>query len=334
MTSVGHVVLITGATGALGPAVIRAFLSAGWDVRTLSRRAPAADARTATVPHVSAEVTDQQALERAMHGVDVVVHMAALLHVVDPPQRLEDEYQRVNVQGTATVMAAARACSVRRVVALSSICVYGAQAGLLDENTVPAPDTMYAVSKLRAEHEMLSARTATGEPLAVVLRLAAVYGPGIKGNYRRLVEDLARGRFVPVGKGSNRRTLVFEEDVARAILLASTHPAAPGQIFNVTDGALHTVTDITAAIAVALGRRPPRLSIPLPLARAGISSVEALARLFGTTSFVTRAALEKYTEDVAVSGERIKKSLGFEPQWTLADGWQATIARMKDEGRL
>jgi nucleoside-diphosphate-sugar epimerase len=330
----GNVVLITGATGALGPAVVRAFLSAGWDVRTLSRRAPAADSQTPAVRHFSAEVTDQQALERAMHGVDVVVHMAALLHVADPPQHLEPEYQRVNVHGTATVMAAARACAVRRVVALSSICVYGGQPGLLDENTVPAPDTMYAVSKLRAEQEVLAARAATGEPLAVVLRLAAVYGPGIKGNYRRLVEDLARGRFVPVGKGSNRRTLIFEEDVAKAIVLASTHPAAPGQIFNVTDGELHTVTEITAAIAVALGRRPPRLSIPLSVARAGISSVEALARLFATTSFVTRAALEKYTEDVAVSGERIKKSLGFEPEWTLTRGWQETIVRMKEEGRL
>jgi nucleoside-diphosphate-sugar epimerase len=334
MTSGGHVVLITGATGALGPAVVRAFLSAGWDVRTLSRHAPAAPSEIATVPHFAAEVTDQQALERAMRGVDVVVHMAALLHVTDPSKRLEQEYQRVNVRGTAAVMAAARACSVRRVVALSSICVYGAQSGLLDESSVPAPDTMYAVSKLDAEREALSARAATGEPLAVVLRLAAVYGPGIKGNYRRLVEDLARGRFVAVGKGSNRRTLVFEQDVARAIVLASTHPAAPGQIFNVTDGALHSVTDITAAIAVALGRRPPRLSIPLPLARVGISSVEAVARLFGTTSFITRAALEKYTEDVAVAGERIKKSLGFEPEWTLAAGWHETIARMKQEGRL
>lgn len=334
MTPDRKVVLITGATGALGPAVVRAFLSAGWDVRTLSRHAPEAGALAAGLPHLSADVTDQQALEHAMDGVDTVVHMAALLHVSDPPPHFEREYERVNVHGTATVMAAAQTCSVRRVVALSSICVYGAQSGLLDESRTPAPDTMYAVTKLRAEHEVLRGRAATGEPLAVVLRLAAVYGPGIKGNYQRLVEGLARGRFVPVGNGSNRRTLVFEEDVGRAIVLASTHPSAPGQIFNVTDGECHTVTEITATIAAALGRRPPRLSIPLPLARGGILSVEALARLLARTPPVTRAALEKYTEDVAVSGERIKGSLGFEPEWTLTKGWQETIVRMKEEGRL
>jgi nucleoside-diphosphate-sugar epimerase len=128
--------------------------------------------------------------------------------------------------------------------------------------------------------------------------------------------------------------LVFEEDVARAIVLASTHPSAPGQIFNVTDGECHTVREITAAIAAALGRRPPRLAIPLALARGGISSLEALARLLARTPPVTMAALEKYTEDVAVSGERIKASLGFEPEWTLTRGWQATIVRMKEEGRL
>lgn len=334
MTPGHRVVLVIGATGALGPAVIRRFVSEGWDVRTLSRKAPPPGALPATVPHVAADITDRQALERAMRGVDVVVHMAALLHVVDPPPSLRDEYQRVNVRGTATVMAAARACSVRRVVVLSSICVYGEQSGVLDEDRAPAPDTLYAVSKLQAEEEALKIVTDTGEPLAVVLRLAAVYGPGIKGNYQRLVRALAGRRFLPVGNGSNRRTLVFEEDVARAIVLAAAHPSAPGQVFNVTDGDVHTVTEITAAIAGALRRRPPRLSVPLAFARFAISSVAGLYRLFARTPPVTTAALQKYTEDVSVSGQRIRDVLGFEPKWNLVNGWQETIARMKEQGRL
>ena len=327
-------VLVIGATGALGPAVIRGFLADGWDVRTLSRQPPLADTLAATVPHLEADVTDQRALEQAMRGVDVVVHMAALLHVVEPTPSLRGEYHRVNVRGTASVMAAARACSVRRVVALSSICVYGNQLGLLDEGSAAAPDTLYAVSKFEAEREVLATTSSTGEPLGVVLRLAAVYGPGIKGNYHRLVRALARRRFVPVGTGANRRTLVFEDDVARAVVLAATHPSAPGHVFNVTDGEIHTVTEITGAISQALGRRPPRLSIPIAFARVAISSCEGLCRLVARTPPVTRAALQKYTEDVAVSGQRIKDVLGFEPQWALLDGWQKTIAQMKQQGRL
>ena len=327
-------VVIVGATGALGPAVIQRFLSDGWEVRTLSRTPPAAGTLAATVPHISADVTDQPALEQAFQGVDSVVHMAALLHVVDPPPSLQAEYQRVNVRGTATVVSAARAGSVRRLVAVSSICVYGAQPGLLDENTVAAPDTLYADSKFQAEQEVLAARSPRGEPFAVVLRLAAVYGPGIKGNYQRLVQALAKRRFLPIGTGSNRRTLIFELDVARAIALAATHPAAAGRVFNVTDGAVHTVTEITTAIAGALGRRPPRLSIPLGMARLAISSADTLFRLVGKTPPVTKAALERYTEDVAVSGQLIKDMLGFEPRWGLVNGWQETIAQMQRQGRL
>jgi nucleoside-diphosphate-sugar epimerase len=327
-------VLITGATGALGSPVIKHFLSEGWDVRTLSRTAPPAGTLAATLPHIAADVTDQPALERALRGVDSVVHMAALLHVVDPPPSLRDEYLRVNVRGTASVMAAARACSVRRVVTVSSISVYGSQPGLLDESTTAAPDTLYGVSKFAAEREVVSATSSTGERIGVVLRLAAVYGPGIKGNYQRLVRALVRRRFVPVGNGANRRTLVFEDDVARAIGIAVVHPSAPGRIFNVTDGEIHTVSEITAAIAGALNRRPPRLSIPIAFARLGIASLGAVCRVFGKTSPITQAALSKYTEDVTVSGQRIQDVLGFEPRWGLMDGWQETIARMKQQGRV
>jgi UDP-glucose 4-epimerase len=334
LLSPNKTVLIIGATGALGPAVIHRFISEGWDVRTLSRTPPAAGTLAATVPHIAADVTDRQALEQALQGVDTVVHMAALLHVVDPPISLQAEYERVNVHGTATVMSAARATSVRRLVAVSSICVYGTQPGLLDENSAPAPDTPYAVSKLQAEQEALRTRSLGGEPFAVVLRLAAVYGPGIKGNYQRLVRALAKRRFLPIGSGSNSRTLVFEQDVARAIVLAATHPSAAGRVFNVTDGGVHTVAEITTAIAEALGRRLAPLSVPLGFARVAISSLERLCRLIGRTPPVTQAALEKYTEDVAVSGQRIKDVLGFEPRWGLVKGWQETIAQMKQQGRL
>ena len=160
-------------------------------------------------------------------------------------------------------MAAARECSVPQVVALSSIAVYGPQTQTADEDTVPAPDTPYGVSKLaRGRGSVASGPQPTAAPSAVVLRLAAVYGPSVKGNYERLVRALARGRFVPVGDGNNARTLVFEDDAAQAILLAASRPDATGGIFNVTDGGIHTVREIVEAIARALGRRPPRLSVP------------------------------------------------------------------------
>src|SRR5215207_2058663 len=127
--SPGRTVLITGATGALGPAVIRAFRADRWRIRTLSRTPPAPRTPAADHQHVAADIEDLAALRRAMAGADAVVHMAALLHVFNRTSSLSAEYRRVNVQGTSAVMAAARDSSVPQVVVLSSIAVYGTQAG-------------------------------------------------------------------------------------------------------------------------------------------------------------------------------------------------------------
>ena len=82
---------------------------------------------------------------------------------------------------------------------------------------------------------------ADGQPLGAVLCLGAVYGSRIKGNYERLTHAMARNRFIPIGNGLNRRMLVYDKDVGRAAVLAVSHPAAAGRVFNVTDGEFHTL---------------------------------------------------------------------------------------------
>jgi UDP-glucose 4-epimerase len=125
------------------------------------------------------------------------------------------------------------------------------------------PDTFYAKTKRAAEQIVLNARDPNGQPLGTVLRLGAVYGSRIKGNYEQLTHALARNRFIPIGDGLNRRTLVYDKDVGRAAALAVFHPAAAGRIFNVTDGKFHTLNEIIESICSALGRKPPWLSLPL-----------------------------------------------------------------------
>jgi UDP-glucose 4-epimerase len=238
--------LVTGATGALGPSVIRVFRGAGYEVRALVRRRAAADLPDG-VEVMEGDIADRAAVETAVRDVDVVVHLAALLHVVDPPPQLAAEYERVNVEGTRVLTEAATAAGVRRIVFFSTIAVYGDSAGrVLDEETPIAPATAYARTKAAAEAIVLAA------PTGVVLRLAAAYGPCVKGNYRSLVRAIARHRFVPIGRGSNRRPLIFEEDAARAALHIAEH-AALGRVFNASDGELHTVAEIIDAIYRSLG---------------------------------------------------------------------------------
>ena len=319
--------LVTGATGAVGPAVVRA-LAAGREIRTLSRRPPAAGLFDTTVTSFIGDVSDKNAVRQAARGTDVIVHLAALLHVTNPPPERRAEYERVNVGGTAAVLDAAKTEGVGRVVFVSTIAVYGRSAGgMLDETSPARPDSFYGETKLAAEGLALDARRGDGSPLATVLRPAAVYGTRVKGNYERLVRAIACRRFVPVGPGANRRTLVFEEDLASAIALAATHADAAGRIYNVTDGGTHRMREIIAEIRAALGRGVLRWHVP-------VAPVRAALAIGGIVKPGLPHALDTYLEDVAVKGERIGDELGFRPLVGLAEGWSRAIAGMRQDGLL
>ena len=200
---------------------------------------------------------------------------------------------------------------------------------MLNEMSPIHPDTFYAQTKCAAEQIVLNARGADSQPLGTVLRLGAVYGSRIKGNYERLTRALAGNRFIPIGNGLNRRTLVDDKDVGRAAALAVSHPAAAGRVFNVTDGGSHTLNEIIEAICFALGRKPPRFSLPVGPIRIVAGLIETGYRVIGLKPPVTKAIIDKYTEDIAVDGSLIQKELGFVPQYDLKAGWEETVREKK-----
>lgn len=328
-------VLVTGATGTIGPVLIRSLQDRGYRVRALVRNPPPPAGLPDGTYVLRGDILDSQALEVATDGAEIVFHLAAKLHVNNPSLRLRNEYERVNVEGTQHVVNAARAAGVRRLVFFSTISVYGPTgAQPVDEMAMPRPDTVYAETKLRAEQLALSAKHAnSGRPLAVVLRMAAVYGPRVRGNYQRLARALAQGRFIPVGNGSNLRTLVYVEDAVRAAILASQHPLAAGRIYNVSDGAVRSLREIISAICEALGRRPPGIYLPVRPARsAAVALDRALALAGGSPRLVS--AIDKLAESVAVRADRIQHELGFRPMYDLRHGWQETVAAWQRSGTV
>jgi len=342
-------ILVTGATGAVGPRVVHALHQAGFRIRAFSVDTPTVGMFPQSVEVLIGDVTDQVAVQSTMQGVDAVVHMAALLHIVNPSPELREKYERVNIGGTAMVVEAAIKAGVKRVVLFSTIAVYGPSDGrVLNEMSPTHPDTFYAKTKRAAEQIVLNASGADGRPLGTVLRLGAVYGSRIKGNYERLTRALAgnlgtryqflaklgqapspRFPFIPVGNGLNRRTLVYDKDVGRAATLAVSHPAAVGRVFNVTDGGFHTLNEIIESICSALGRKPPRLSLPVGPSRTLGGLIEKASHAIGLKPPVTKAIIDKYTEDIAVDGSLIQKELGFIPQYDLKAGWEETIREMR-----
>jgi UDP-glucose 4-epimerase len=323
-------VLVTGATGAVGPRVVHALDQAGLRLRSFSVDTPASGMFPQSVEVLIGDVTDQVAVQSAMQGVAAVVHLAALLHIVNPPPELREKYERVNIGGTATMVEAAIKAGVKRVVLFSTIAVYGPSGGrVLNEMSPTHPETFYAQTKCAAEQIVLNARGADGQPLGTVLRLGAVYGSRIKGNYERLTHALACHRFIPIGNGLNRRTLVYDKDIGEAAVLAVAHPAAAGRVFNVTDGSYHTLNEIIESICSALDRKSPRFSLPVGPIRIVAGLIEKGANAIGIKAPVTRETVDKYTEDIAVDGSLIQKELGFVPRYNLKAGWEETIREMQ-----
>ena len=131
--------MITGATGVIGPRVVDA-LGATFDIRTLSRNPPTPGLFRVPVTPFTGDIADVAAVRRAAADARVIVHLAARLHIVDPPSAARPEYERVNVGGTAAVVEAANAEGVRRIVLVSTIAVYGDQPRvLLDESSPTNP---------------------------------------------------------------------------------------------------------------------------------------------------------------------------------------------------
>lgn len=290
-------VLVTGATGAVGPAVVPPLIDAGWRVRALVRTEPPAGVLPDSVDCVHGDLLDSDSLRRAAGGVDAVVHMAALVH------GRSGDARALNIDSTRTLVDATRG---KRFVFFSTIAVYGS-GGPYDEEAPARPTTEYGRTKLEAERIVLDAG-------GVVLRIATVYGSRVKGNYGLLVRALARGTFPLIGELSNHRTLVHEADVAQAVVRVLDAPVR-ARIYNVTDGTTHPMLEIVETIAATLGKSGPRLRIPLSLARAGGLLVPRVAQL-----------LDKYLEDVRIDGSRIARELQFAPEFDLESGWREALS--------
>ncbi|HLU49353.1 MAG TPA: NAD-dependent epimerase/dehydratase family protein, partial [Planctomycetota bacterium] len=326
--------LVTGATGAIGPVLVRRLLAAGLRVRALVRRPVASHEIDREVEVVHGDLRDPEALARATDDARYVFHLGAKVHVRRPTREEWSEIFEINSMATERIVEASRSAGARRLVFFSTINVYGPTAmGIdVDEDASPSPRTAYALAKLEAEAHVLSATNAEGAAIGTVLRVAAVYGSRLRGNWARLVEAMARGRMVIVGRGENRRTLVHEEDLAEAALLAALDDRASGRVYNVTDGGFHRLRDIIAAIAHARGREPRLLRVPEAIARSAAFAVEVAFRSLRKTPPVDREIVAKLFEDVAVRGDRIQKELGFRPRLGLEEGWRLALAGESERG--
>ena len=252
MSDPGHSLLVTGASGFIGRHVMAA---AGSRAVALSLRA---------------EDSVAERLERALAGrsVEAVIHLGGVAHRADAndPGALEF-YRRHNRDLSVTLAKAALTRGIRRFVFVSSIGVLGQSSGhrAFRPEDRPGPQSTYAKAKFEAEQE-LTGLADRGLELAVV-RPPLVYGAGAPGNLVRLASLVARGLPLPLGAVRNRRSLVNVADLADLLLLAASHPQAPGGVFLPADTTPISTPELIRALGAALGRPARLLPVPVTLLR-------------------------------------------------------------------
>lgn len=248
-------VLVTGASGFVGPHVVAALLQAGYRPRIAQRKPQPvpAGAEAVLTGDLAAPVDWRAALE----GVDHVVHLAGLAHA--GPGLDEALYRRINTEATLELARAAEAAGISRFVYLSSIkAMTDAFDGPpLTEDVQAAPGDAYGRSKLAAE-QGLAARDLGW----VALRPVLIYGPGVKANMAALLRLARLPAPLPLGGLKAPRSLLAVENLASAILFALT-PACPArQAYTVADPEPISVSDMLAAMRSGLGRGPGLLPVP------------------------------------------------------------------------
>ncbi|MBZ9610298.1 NAD-dependent epimerase/dehydratase family protein [Rheinheimera maricola] len=247
-------VLITGTTGLVGRSLMQQ-LAGQCTLYSMGRSKPEAD-----IVHIDAHFGDNQhwleAVEQILPQVEVVVHCAARVHVMqDSASNPLQQFTAVNTDATLALAKAAASAGVKRFIFISSIKVNGEYtlAGVpFTAADKVAPTDPYAHSKWQAERGLLQLGQHT-EMEIVIIRPPLVYGPGVKANFRALAAAVKRGYPLPFGAIDNKRSLVALQNLVSLIQCCLTHPAASGQTLLVSDGIDLSSAELVRLMAAAQG---------------------------------------------------------------------------------
>lgn len=318
-------VLVTGATGFVGRALVAALQPQGARVRVLIRSSQAL--AKVGVESVVGDLTDSASLRRACTGINTVIHAAGFAHAssaATPEQ--STRHWTINAEGTFQLLDAAVAAGVERFVFLSSVKVAGPPGPhCVDEAWNSPSDTPYGQAKRAAEARVLQVGRDFGLH-TVNLRLALVYGPAMQANLARFVRAVQRGWCPPLPDTGNRRSLVHVVDVAQAALLAVAHPVAKGQTYLVTDGCPYSGRELYLTLCQALKKPAPHWVFPAAILYGTAALADKGLGLIGRQGKPVHAALDKVLGWACYDSSRITRELGYQPEWTFqrfcAEQWK------------
>jgi len=307
-------VLVTGANGFVGRALVRTVIDTGRHVRAAVRHLDRADGPFGDWSAVG-DVGPETDWFNSLRDVDAVIHLVARTHVLRDPEKNLQLYRRTNVDGTRRLAEQAAAAGVRRLVFVSSIKVNGERTfqRAYGPDDVPAPEDAYGLSKHEAEQIVARIAEASGME-HVIVRPPLVYGPGVKGNFPRLIRLVQKGVPLPLASVQNQRSMVALENLVDLLVRCIDAPGATGRTLLVRDEETLSTPGLIRHVASALGR--PVHLFPVPTALLYI-----LGRLTGRTSEIQRLC-----GSLVVDDSETRRLLEWSPPVFAQDAIRATVA--------
>lgn len=299
-------VLVTGAAGRLGAALSSALEQRGWAVHRAARN-PERQGYIGV-----GTIGPDTSWERALDGVEAVVHCAALTWLADgTPEEQEAAFQRANRHGTAALARQAADAGIRRFVLISSATVNGRSSGrdVFRADDPPNPDSAYSRSKRDAEADLFAIAQSV-QMDAVAIRPPRIIWPQLSGNLALLAKLVRLGVPLPFGSiDFNRRDNISPDSLIDLAALSLEHPGAAGRVFLASDGTPFSTRELLVRIGKHVGRAPRLLPVPVPIVRSTVRA--APQRLLGR---MTRAEMElELLGNLALDISPARKLLGWSP---------------------
>lgn len=311
--------LVTGANGFVGHAVCAELARRQWDVRRVVRGSSSSGQRNSAFMELN-DIGPATDWSDALDDVDVIVHLAARVHVMqDSVADPLAAFRSVNVGGALNLARQAAAAGVKRFVFVSSVKINGeyTQPGKpFSEADAPNPQDPYGQSKWEAEQGLLQL-SADSDMDVVIIRPPLVYGPGVKANFSALMRAVQRGWPLPFGGIRNLRSLVALDNLVDFILISLSHAQAANQTFFVSDGHDLSTPGLVHGLARAAGVSARLVPMPVWTLRAG-------AVLLGKGP-----AVQRLCGNLQVDISKARSLLAWEPPVSVDEGLRRAVAGIK-----
>ena len=319
-----HRILVTGAAGFVGRALCRELMARGEIVRAAVRKEKSerhlpVECEVAVVGEIGA-ATDWST---AVGSVDVVIHLAARVHVMrETAGDALAAFREVNVAGTERLARVAAINGIKRLVYVSSIKVNGesTDGDPFTEEDAPFPQDPYGISKFEAELALHRVAHETGLEI-VIVRPPLVYGPGVGGNFWRLLKLVERGIPLPLASAENRRSMIYLGNIVDALIVCTSHPDAAGKTFLVSDGEDISTSQLIRKLARQMGK--PSYLWPFP---------PTLLRLLGR--FVGKFdEVDRLVGSLVIDSSKIRRELGWTSPFSMEQGLAETVGWFQKRSR-